>query len=531
MRSRSTIPWPGGCGRRGFLATAAALAVVAGLAQPASAEGTLTFWGGLIFSDAANQLLTDTAVAWGEANDVDVEVVMINQNETVQRVSAAVEAGTMPDVLDVGLDLLSTLSAQDVFIPLDDLYASIGAAQGGWFPSVETASDTTAIAGSRTGVPFGVSGNMILRRTDLLGPAGFTEAPATWDDLVAQAEAVNAPPVSGLGLALSNVGDGNMQVAVMQSFGGRIADDAGTTVAIKSDATRAYLAWVKDAWDRGVFPPGNATWDGAGDNQAYLSGQAAFIANTGSVGIAAKDQDPELFEATDYSPLPAGPEGVISPLNLQLRAIPKTAQNPDAARALIEHLAQPEFMQEYFKVAIYGPVLMDQAGFAAFDGSSAIHAGLLELVKNGTAPGVSGRLQHRLRRRLQQLHRAEDGPARRHRRLGRRPGDGRGTGPGAVDLRQVQVTKASEAPAAGGRSAHAQHRDERRTAADALRRRPGAAGAGADPRARRLSVPVRDLGLVHRPGDRRRRRASSGSTTSATWRARRPSGRRSATPC
>ena len=236
-------------------------------------------------------------------------------------------------------------------------------------------------------MPFGVSGNMILRRTDLLGPAGFTEAPATWDDLVAQAEAVNAPPVSGLGLALSNVGDGNMQVAVMQSFGGRIADDAGTTVAIKSDATRAYLAWVKDAWDRGVFPPGNATWDGAGDNQAYLSGQAAFIANTGSVGIAAKDQDPELFEATDYSPLPAGPEGVISPLNLQLRAIPKTAQNPDAARALIEHLAQPEFMQEYFKVAIYGPVLMDQAGFAAFDGSSAIHAGLLELVKNGTAPG------------------------------------------------------------------------------------------------------------------------------------------------
>ena len=91
----------------------------------------------------------------------------------------------------------------------------------------------------------------------------------------------------------------------------------------------------------GVFPPGNATWDGAGDNQAYLSGQAAFIANTGSVGIAAKDEDPELFEATDYSPLPAGPEGVISPINLQLRAIPKTAQNPDAAKALIEHLAQP----------------------------------------------------------------------------------------------------------------------------------------------------------------------------------------------
>jgi multiple sugar transport system substrate-binding protein len=30
---------------------------------------------------------------------------------------------------------------------------------------------------------------------------------------------------------------------------------------------------------------------------------------------------------------------------------------------------------------------MDQAAFEAFDGSSAIHAGLLGLVENGTAPG------------------------------------------------------------------------------------------------------------------------------------------------
>ena len=95
----------------------------------------------------------------------------------------------------------------------------------------------------------------------------------------------------------------------MQSYGGRIADDTGKKAAIKSDATRSYLRWVKDAWDKKLFPPGNTTWDGAGDNQAYLAGQAAFIANTGSVGIAAKTQDPELYEATSYSSLPGGPEG------------------------------------------------------------------------------------------------------------------------------------------------------------------------------------------------------------------------------
>lgn len=116
----------------------------------------------------------------------------------------------------------------------------------------------------------------------LLAPAGFTEAPKSWDELVAQAEAINKAPVSGLGLALSNVGDGNLQTSVLQSFGGRIADDAGKTVTLDSPQTRLWLTWLKGAWDKGLFAPGNTVWDGSGDNQADLSGQVGFIANTGS---------------------------------------------------------------------------------------------------------------------------------------------------------------------------------------------------------------------------------------------------------
>src|SRR6185312_8440129 len=99
----------------------------------------------------------------------------------------------------------------------------------------------------------------------------------------------------------------NVQVSVMQSYGGRVGDDEGKNAAIDSAETRTYLEWVKGAWDQGIFPPGNTTWDGAGDNQAYLSGQAAFIANTGSVAIAAKTDDPDLYAATLYSSLPGGP--------------------------------------------------------------------------------------------------------------------------------------------------------------------------------------------------------------------------------
>lgn len=375
--------------RRVLRAAAGGLALTAATSlrgRAAAQSKKLTYWGGLIFSDDANNLLVDTINAWGAANGFETEVVMINQNETVQKVSAAVSSDTMPDALDLSLDLLLLMSRQGVFITLDDLYAKIGEAQGGWYDGVNRATDTTEIAGGRTGIPFGVSGNLLLRRKDLLEPAGFTEPPKTWQELVDQAAAVNKPPVSGLGLALSNVGDGNVQVSVLQSYGGRIADDAGKTVTIKSEETRNYLTWLKDAWDKGLFPPGAATWDGAGDNQAYLSGQAAFIANTGSVGIAAKKDDPELFEASAFSPLPAGPIGTISPINPQVRAITKTSGNQEAAKALIEHLSNAEFMNAYFNVAIYGPVLKNQETLQAFDGSNAILTGLLGLAQKGTAP-------------------------------------------------------------------------------------------------------------------------------------------------
>ncbi|MCB0080306.1 MAG: hypothetical protein KDE47_05230, partial [Caldilineaceae bacterium] len=56
----------------------------------ASSDDVFTYWGGLIFSDAANQMLVDRVTQWGEERGVKTEVVMINQNETVQRVSAAI---------------------------------------------------------------------------------------------------------------------------------------------------------------------------------------------------------------------------------------------------------------------------------------------------------------------------------------------------------------------------------------------------------------------------------------------------------
>ena len=351
------------------------------------AVGKFTYWGGLIFSDDANNMQVARIKQWGQDRGVDVDVVMINQNETVQRVSAAIEAGTMPDALDMGRDLMLLLSKSGKIEALDDVYDKVGKAHGGWLAATDAATNPNDFGGKRYGVPFGTSGNVLNRRDDLLSAAGFKDPPQTWEELAKMAAAAQKPPkVYGMGFALSNVGDGNITTTWMQAWGGRVADDAGKKCTIDSPETRAFLTWVKAQWDAGLFPPGNTTWDGAGDNNAYQSGQAVFIANPGSVYLNILKNDPELAKGSKYSALPKGPKLRVAPQGPNYRAISATSKNKELAKDLFAYLAEDAFMTNYFANAIYGPVLTSQKDFPIYK-SSPLHAGLLDLALNGTAPG------------------------------------------------------------------------------------------------------------------------------------------------
>ncbi len=332
-------------------------------------------------------MLVDRIKKWGEEKGVQVDVVMINQNETQTKVSAAVESGTLPDALDMGVGLMQLLSPNGVLEPLDDTFKTIGEANGGWLDSAGKSVDPAKYGGKVWGVPFGLSGNLINRRDDLLAAKGFADAPKTWEELGKMAEAVNDPakPVFGMGFALSNVGDGNLQSQILQMYGGRIADDAGKTCTIDSPETRTYMDWVTGLYKKGLFPPGATTWDGAGDNQAYQAGQAAFIANPGSVYLNLKNNDPELLAGSKYSGLPAGPKMQLQPYGPNVRVIPATSKRKDLAKELLAYLADPVYMKEYYANAIYGPVLKNQVDFPTFK-ESPIHVGLLDMALNGTPP-------------------------------------------------------------------------------------------------------------------------------------------------
>lgn len=358
------------------------------IAPTAAQDDTFVYWGGLIFSEEANDAFVERVEEWGELRGVDVEVVMINQNETVQRVSAAIEAGTMPDALDLGRDFMLLLSQNEQLVSLNDLYGEIGEAHGGWLDSVDSVMNAEVFEGEIYGIPYAASNiNVLYRRIDVLEPAGFADAPETWEELSEMSTAQNPPEHYGMGFALSNVGDANLTNVMLQSWGGRIADDEGVNCTLNSEETRAFLEWITGAFEDGLFPPGATTWDGAGDNTAYQSGNALFIANPGSVYLNIRENDPELLEATRFSGLPGGPAMRIAPMSTVVRSIPTSTspEKQELAADLFAFLSEDEFTETYMSAAIYGPALQNQVDFPVFT-ESPVHIGLLDTALNGT-PG------------------------------------------------------------------------------------------------------------------------------------------------
>jgi multiple sugar transport system substrate-binding protein len=374
--------------KRIFLVLVLLLLVVASTGPVRAQEkAKFVYWGGLIFSDEANKLFASKVEEWGQKRGIPVEVVMINQNETVQKVSAAIEAGTMPDALDLGVDFALLLTRQKQLEPVDKVFEDIGKAHGGWFDIPTKLVTAKDFGGSIYAIPYGVNGNVLFRRNDVLSAAGFKDAPKTWEEVAIQAKAAQKPPQTyGMAFALSNVGDANLTTTMLQSWGGRIADDDGKKCTIDSPETRAFLEWITKAYADGLFPPGVTTWDGAGDNTAYQSGNALFIANTGSVYIYMRTNDKDLEQNTLYSALPAGPKMRVSPASVVVRSIPVKSKYKAEAADLLAYLADDAFVSAYFNAAIYGPVLKSEVDAPIFKESKA-HAGLLDLASNGT-PGA-----------------------------------------------------------------------------------------------------------------------------------------------
>jgi multiple sugar transport system substrate-binding protein len=151
----------------------------------------------------------------------------------------------------------------------------------------------------------------------------------------------------GWGLTVNRSGDGTGFIAsVIHNWGGSITDADMTQLIFNSPETVAAVEWLTEVYTAEqwapMLPPGVISWTDASNNEAYLAGNVAYTHNAASVYANAKQDNPEIYEATVVLPEATGPLGErLSGSSGGQFIIARGAPNVEPAKELALYMLQP----------------------------------------------------------------------------------------------------------------------------------------------------------------------------------------------
>ena len=146
--------------------------------------GSLTILAGSYFVPEAQEFFVQQVEEWGEQNGVDVTCDFINWPDIQARISAAVESGAGPDIVELR-EAWQYLYYEQM-VDLNDLAMEVGEAAGGYYDWV---TNTASVDGNFFSIPVGTSASAFAYRISYFEEAGIADAannfPATWEELFA----------------------------------------------------------------------------------------------------------------------------------------------------------------------------------------------------------------------------------------------------------------------------------------------------------------------------------------------------------
>ena len=315
--------------------------------------GNLTILAGSYFVPEGQDFFVQQVTDWGTQNNVEVQTDFVNWPDIQGKVSAAVESGAGPDIIELRETWPYLYYEQ--MVDLNELALRLGEAGGGFY---EWATNTAAVDGNYYSIPIGTSSIAYAYRISHFEEAGLTNAadaanfPKTWEELFAignNLKAMGKPLGQALG---QSTGDPpGFAYPYMWSYGAMELDEEGN-VAFNNDQFVAGMETFIQAWKDG-FDENGLSWDDSANNRAFLSDQISATLNGSSIYLTAQNNAAGADVGTDYevvvdpadithAGLPAGPAGRFNALGSWSYGVMKYSQNQEAAAALLEWWLSPE---------------------------------------------------------------------------------------------------------------------------------------------------------------------------------------------
>ncbi|MEM6429438.1 MAG: ABC transporter substrate-binding protein [Deinococcota bacterium] len=235
--------------------------------------------------------------------------------------------GTTSEVQQQYLNTVLTSGSADIDIFLIDVvrpatYAAAGWAEplNGYFENEDAMMsfldqflpgpvDADVVDGTLYALPSYTDAQFLYYRADLLEKYGF-EPPATWDELVAQAQTIlegeNDDTLQGFNYQGAAIEGANCTfLQPLWSAGGDWRDADGN-ITVDSDEGRQALNFLLSTMDVGVTKPNIAETATDNSRQEFQAGDVVFMLNWGYAwGRFQNDEDSQVTDMVGVAPLPA----------------------------------------------------------------------------------------------------------------------------------------------------------------------------------------------------------------------------------
>jgi multiple sugar transport system substrate-binding protein len=305
------------------------------------------------FQAVGDGFMRDQAAAFGEETGIQVDMQFLPFEKAMDRQTTLVAAKSGE------VDVFGTHYAQigkfgETMVPLNELAANNGIKSEDY---VGGAFDYFSVGGNLLAIPFTFDLRTLFYRTDLFDAAGIEQPPTTWDEFVATALKVNAPPdVYGF----IEVGKGD---PVLREYSDRLWENGGDFLenglepsppAWNQPAGVEALTFMRDLiWEQKVCPPGTPSYGWEENAQLFAAGQAAM----------SKQWDPSAMEDPAQSAIIG--KYWIAPLVRNKtarttavchgRGINLYSEKQDAAWEYVKYVTSAEQLLAFFKAGGWRP--------------------------------------------------------------------------------------------------------------------------------------------------------------------------------
>jgi multiple sugar transport system substrate-binding protein len=262
------------------------------------------------------------------------------------------------DLAFVNTDWVTAIDEHDAALDLAPLLSSDSPPgwPEGWAPSLRRLQ---SVGEKILGIPYHDGPECMIFRRDLFEDGVLRrtfksqfsrelEPPATWSDFHRLARFFHKPERNLYGTAFAAFPDGHNAVydflLQLWTRGGELIDAHGNLQFDSHQAEEALSFYRDMLTDSSAVHPRCTELDSVRLGASFAAGELALVINWfGFAAAAHTAEDSQVRNCVDIAPIPSGPSGVSTSLNVYwLLSVPSGSTHPDVAWNFLRHVMTPE---------------------------------------------------------------------------------------------------------------------------------------------------------------------------------------------